>query len=211
MKSIEIPSTHIGQLSLPAIARELKNNGQRTCIDTVNWLKYSYKPLVSLYLGHTSSHLWCLFNVCEQHVLARNMDTNSNVWEDSCVEIFVADQDGRHYYNFEINCTGTALAARRCSREVFQLLAPEQVQSIVRLGSLPHEPIDEHGPALSWQLAVGLPFSLLGLDTVPPVLWGNFYKCGDGTVQPHYLSWAPIGTPEPNFHQPQFFGKLILV
>ena len=113
MKSIEIPAVHIGQLTLPAITQELKSQGRPTCIDVVNWAKYGYKPMVNLYLGHSSSHLWCLFNVCEQHVLARNTVTNSNVWEDSCVEIFIADQDGRHYYNFEINCIGTALAARR--------------------------------------------------------------------------------------------------
>lgn len=145
MKSIEIPAVHIGQLTLPAIAQELKSQGRPTCIDVVNWAKYGYKPMVNLYLGHSSSRLWCLFNVCEQHVLARNTVTNSNVWEDSCVEIFIADQDGRHYYNFEINCIGTALAARRCSQDVFQLLTPSQVQSIVRLGSLPPSPSTSMG------------------------------------------------------------------
>ena len=40
MKSIEIPAVHIGQLTLPAIAQELKSQGRPTCIDVVNWAKY---------------------------------------------------------------------------------------------------------------------------------------------------------------------------
>jgi hypothetical protein len=36
----------------------------------------------------------------------------------------------------------------------------------------------------------------------------NFYKCGDKTEEPHYLSWSPIDTPEPDFHVPSFFGLL---
>lgn len=37
----------------------------------------------------------------------------------------------------------------------------------------------------------------------------NFYKCGDNTSKPHYLSWNPIGTESPDFHRPDFFGNLI--
>ena len=31
---------------------------------------------------------------------------------------------------------------------------------------------------------------------------GNFYKCGDKLENPHYLSWEPVRTPDPNFHLP---------
>ncbi|MFA5695554.1 MAG: carbohydrate-binding family 9-like protein, partial [Proteiniphilum sp.] len=36
----------------------------------------------------------------------------------------------------------------------------------------------------------------------------NFYKCGDETAEPHYISWSPIDLPAPDFHAPQFFGLL---
>jgi len=36
----------------------------------------------------------------------------------------------------------------------------------------------------------------------------NFFKCGDDTQQPHFLSWQPIDTPRPDFHRPEFFGFL---
>ena len=38
----------------------------------------------------------------------------------------------------------------------------------------------------------------------------GFYKCGDKTAHPHFLSWNPVGTPAPDFHRPDFFGELIL-
>jgi hypothetical protein len=56
-----------------------------------------------------------------------------------------------------------------------------------------------------------IPFSLLGLKDVPQSLNCNFYKCGDKCMHPHYLSWSPIGLPEPNFHCPEFFGKINLI
>ena len=35
---------------------------------------------------------------------------------------------------------------------------------------------------------------------------GNFYKCGDHTVNPHWGSWAPVDKVD--FHVPLLFGDL---
>ena len=43
------------------------------------------------------------------------------------------------------------------------------------------------------------------------ILYGNFYKCGDGTAVPHYGMWSPVGTAEPDFHRPEYFGELAVV
>ena len=45
---------------------------------------------------------------------------------------------------------------------------------------------------------------------MPEKLLGNFYKCGDATLLPHYLSWSQIDTEQPDFHRPEFFGELLL-
>ena len=42
------------------------------------------------------------------------------------------------------------------------------------------------------------------------VLRGNFCKCGNLTVQKHYLLWNPIESDTPNFHLPEYFGVLVL-
>ena len=56
------------------------------------------------------------------------------------------------------------------------------------------------------------PSHLIGLDpaNLPHSIRANFYKCGDKTAHPHYLSWSPIDTPKPDFHRPDFFGELLL-
>jgi hypothetical protein len=41
-------------------------------------------------------------------------------------------------------------------------------------------------------------------------LRANFYKWGDGTSVPHYLTWSHIVTETPDFHRPEFFGELFL-
>lgn len=41
-------------------------------------------------------------------------------------------------------------------------------------------------------------------------LRGNFYKCGDATVQPHYLAWNPVTSETPAFHRPWEFGEIVL-
>jgi hypothetical protein len=37
----------------------------------------------------------------------------------------------------------------------------------------------------------------------------NFYKCGDGTPEPHFVTWNPVGTENPDYHRPEFFGKVL--
>jgi len=39
----------------------------------------------------------------------------------------------------------------------------------------------------------------------------NFYKCGDMLTVPHYVTWNPVGTENPDYHQPKYFGLLKFV
>ena len=41
-------------------------------------------------------------------------------------------------------------------------------------------------------------------------LWANFYVCGDRTPCPCYGAWNDVQTTTPDFHRPEFFGRLIL-
>ena len=38
----------------------------------------------------------------------------------------------------------------------------------------------------------------------------NFYKCGDDIQPEHELMWNPITNGNADFHQPEFFGELVL-
>lgn len=209
MKTLTIPKIKLSEDSFISLSNVILLQGVRADINTVNWAGYPYKPRVIMHVGHTATHLWFHFFVSENHVLAANLEHNSNVWEDSCVEIFIGDPDGVHYFNFENNCIGTGLVARRLSQTDFELFPVDKVAQVVRLSSLPHQLVDDKDGG-TWQLVVGIPFELIGLSAAPKELRGNFYKCGDNTATPHFLSWAPIDTPTPSFHQPKFFGRLIL-
>ena len=57
-------------------------------------------------------------------------------------------------------------------------------------------------------IAEVIPFSILGLGEAPKSIMANFYKCGDKCEKPHFLSMAPIDTPSPCFHCPEFFQEV---
>lgn len=174
----------------------------------INWKEFPYKPDVTVRLGYSSTALAILFEVEEDHVLGSNMEDCGPVWEDSCCEFFVSDPCGEGYFNFEMNCIGTLLAAKRRSRDDFEFLTKEQLRSIARYCSLPHAPTDSVKCGQKYWIAEVIPFSLLGLEEVPKSLRANFYKCGDKCNKVHFLSMAPVGTPSPDFHRPEFFQEI---
>lgn len=177
-------------------------------VGCVNWAEYPYAPEVSLKPAFSDTHLALLYTVNEEHILGTVMEFNGPVWEDSCVETFIKDPVGEGYYNIEVNCIGTPLAAHRLSRTDFEHFDAERMSRIRCFSSLGHEATDRKDG--EWTVCELIPFGLLGLDKAPESLEMNFYKCGDNCRRPHYLSWSPIGLETPNFHCPEFFGKIRL-
>ena len=180
-------------------------------IDCVNWPSYPYAPRATFRIAHSDEVLAIMFEVEEEHIRALNTTPNGPVWEDSCVEFFVANPAGEGYFNFEVNCISTALAALRRSRTDADHFDEERIAQVRRFGSLPTAPIDSRGEGQQWWMVEIIPFSLLGLKEPPQSISCNFYKCGDRCSRPHFLSWSPIDCEEPNFHKPEFFGKVDLV
>ena len=176
-----------------------------------NWPdQYPYAPQVSFRMFHTGEVLMLRFDVAEQYTAAAAAADNGPVWQDSCVEFFIAPDDNG-YYNFEINCIGTLLLAHRRERKVDVVhAAPEVLALVRRTPTLPHETFDERRGDNRWSMTVAIPARALfrhsfgSWDGV--VARMNLYKCGDNLSVPHFLSWRPISTPAPDFHRPEFFG-----
>lgn len=208
LRSTYIPN--LRQLSDSELVATLRGSVKENPIDTVNWSDYPYAPRVIFRFAHSEEALTVMFEVEEEHLRAVTLDNNGPVWEDSCVEFFVKNPVGEGYFNFEINCVGTALAAKRKARNDAQMFTSEQLECVRRFGSLPHEVVDSVGEGQRWWLVEVIPFSVLGLQSAPERLEANFYKCGDGCRKVHFLSWSPIALPEPNFHCPDFFGEVVL-
>lgn len=194
-----------------SLSERVQKEGATLEVKTANWAEYPYVPEVKATLAHDDEMLYCLFDVNEKHLLVKTLENNGPVWEDSCVEIFIADPDGKHYYNFETNAAGVGLASRRESRENFERFNEKEMGEIIRQSSLEKKTYDEKdADGIHWTLLVGIPFRLIGYDKAPESLRMNIYKCGDATETPHFVSWAPINVETPDFHRPEFFQEVKL-
>lgn len=214
MKSIKVPFIPgLAEMSFGELLSVMETRAARDYVANVNWpSEYPYKPVAAFDVARSEEHLFISYLVRGLDLKAVFADSNDPVWQDSCVEFFVKAPGWSHYFNFEVNCIGTCLASQKFSPDHREFLSPENIATIVRHTSLERKTFEERGGIFQWQVAVGIPFRLIGLDpaSLPPVLKANIYKCADNTSHPHYLSWSPITHPKPNFHLPEFFGELEL-
>ena len=190
MRQIQVP--FIADFEEVDLDTALELEGARFQVDQVNWpAAFPYAPLCAGRIARTEDALVVDFRVSGLDLRALNTEDNGSQWEDSCVEVFIENPDGSEYYNFEINPIGKILAATGPGREGRVKRPAEEMEEILRIARF-------EGPQ---EYAGG---------NLPEKLRANFYKCGDKTAHPHFLSWNPVGTPSPDFHRPEFFGELIL-
>ncbi len=178
-------------------------------IDQLNWEEFSYRPATQFNLAHNGQYLYILFNVDEKNVRATYLNDNDSVWEDSCVEAFISKDKGGEYFNFEFSCIGTALAGVGKLRNDRVRMNQSKTSLIKREASLGKEIIAKENVDAQWWLLAQIPLDMIKVES-GEAIYCNFYKCGDKTVHPHFLSWKPIDTPKPDFHQPKFFSELML-
>jgi hypothetical protein len=172
------------------------------------WPAYPYKPAVQFTIAHDGSHIFLKYWVTEKAIRAVNSQPNSSVWEDSCVEFFISIDDTA-YYNFEFNCMGIPLVGYGASKTQRSLLPEATVMKIATRSLINRLPGNNN---LQWELTVRIPITTF-IHHQPVTLSGlngraNFYKCGDLLPEPHFVTWADIETPEPDFHRPAHFGQL---
>lgn len=184
-----------------------------TAIDNVNWPEaFPYKPKVEFAFAHTGEALLLHYRVEEQSVRAVAQKDHEHIWEDACVEFFCMPAGDGIYYNVECNCTGKLLVAAGKDRHERKPAPVEVMKSIDRWASLGTEPFDTRMEPTKWELSLRLPigtFFLHKLDSFDGLTAsGNVYKCGDCLPVPHFISWNPIKTENPDFHRPDFFGQI---
>lgn len=210
-QEINKESTDMNTLKVPSVGGFADlDKFAKASIASVNWPDaFPYAPEVKLSVAHTADRLLVRFDVTEDNPKAVTTENNGPVWEDSCCEFFVSIPGQPGYFNFETNCIGAGLAAKRTSREDCVHFDDEKMAKVIRRSTLGCQPLDIK-ETTAWALELEVPFEVLGLDGCPECLNANFYKCGDKTDKPHYISWNRIDNPKPNFHLPEFFGTLVL-
>lgn len=173
---------------------------------------FPYVPKASAELEFRENCMHIHYMVTEDQIVANVDEDLGHVWEDSCVEFFVSPLADGYYYNIECNCVGKiymAFGKDRYERE----LAPESVlSSIRRKTTMGEKAFGVKEEECSWEVDLEIPYTALfkhelkNLDGLCPT--GNFYKCGGTGRWTHFVSWAPIDTPAPDFHRPEFFVSL---
>jgi hypothetical protein len=212
MQSLKIPYiAEIKDVSSVYNRAALQSAGVEIAVSVCNWPDYLYSPEVKVFAGHTRNHLWLLYEVKSDHYRLKAFIDQEAVWEDSCVEFFVSsgNQADAEYWNFEFNALGTCLSAYG-TKSYREFLPETSTKQILRFSSLNGSRLPAEGDLFDWSLVVAIPLNLIGLKKGKP-FWGNFYKCGDETKIPHFLSWKGIKSGSPDFHLPQFFGEMILL
>ncbi len=198
-------------VSLSEASHLLEKQAVTNPIQVVNWKEYDYQPQVKFRIGHIKNEIWLKYYVREKHLRAMETRTNGDVYKDSCVEFFISPED-ENYYNFEFNCIGTIHLAWGPGRHDRKFVDPAVVEKIEIESSLGSQPFDKKSGDFEWEMMIRIPiecFAYTKFKTFSGLsARANFYKCGDETAEPHYVTWNPIDLEKPDYHRPEFFGKL---
>jgi hypothetical protein len=171
------------------------------------WPSYPYKPETAFAIAYSNDCIFLKYFVKEKSIKAAAGDINGAVWNDACVEFFISFDD-KGYYNLEFNCIGTALGGFGKGKEDRNGIAENFLREIKYVACITNKPDNIH-----WELTLIIPASVFVYHNIT-LLKGaeckaNFYKCGDGLHEPHFIAWSAIESPEPDFHLPQFFGDIV--
>ena len=184
----------------------------------INWDSLDTFPINRLYwsektditaeakICYDTSFLYVQLSARETHIRAEESGPLGLPCEDSCLEFFLSPEpEDKRYLNFEINPNGCIYSGIATSIDNLLRLVPEN-QNLFH----PQTERTKNG----WTATLQIPFSYLRMffpnfeATPGKRVLANFYKCGDKTVLPHFLSWNELTSPVPNFHRPCDFGEL---
>lgn len=154
---------------------------------------------------HDGARLYLRMEAEESPVRATLTGPLEQVCRDSCLEFFFAPDGGERYFNFELNPLGTLCLGFGAGRAARVRQVPKDLEPFR---------IEPYVTPKGWGVTFAVPADFVRLYCPPFTLSGelaaNFYKCGDDAPIPHYLAWAPLTSPVPDFHRRQDFGRLIL-
>ena len=176
------------------------NVAEVTC---VNWKEFPDAPYTTAKILYNDYGIWVQMQTDEKEILARCTTQNGDVSCDSCMEFFFRPNENDPYYlNFEFNAFGTMYFGKRTDR--YNFINPEAKNSDFDVKNF-----IENG---NWILQYCIPFayidSLFGSHT--KTMYANLFKVGVDTAVRHYVTYAPIDTPAPDFHRPESFVEFVL-
>jgi hypothetical protein len=186
-------------------------------IDKYPWYKKGVQQNTQVKLCASNETLFIQIIAQDSYSFAKQTQLNHMlICEDSCVEFFFSPSGilGSSYVNVEVNCCGTLHVAYGAGRENRQFISLEAASLITRSSSISSPIKLESKNDTQWKVEIALPFTAIEQLTgelVNKDKWfANFYRCG-GRTQPQYAVWNNIDVPEPDYHRPEHFGKLVFI
>lgn len=123
--------------------------------------------------------------------------------------------DDNRYFNFELNAFGTYLVGIGFDRHNLEFIDEKIIKDIFSVKNK-IEKVKRNGEELyKIELEFSIPYKFITkyFENFKPqsnnIIKGNFYKCGDKTLFPHYGCWNNINHTIFDFHRSEFFGTLI--
>lgn len=177
-----------------------------------------HPPEVRARLAYDDEAIYVIFRVEDRYVRAVAREHQDAVCLDSCVEFFFTPgtDPAAGYFNLEMNCGGTVLFRYNTAPRKGEPIAPADIDRMRIAHVMPRIVDPEITEPTTWTVEYRLPFGLIAkycpgaARPGPGVAWrANFYKCADETSHPHWLTWARVDRPRPDFHVPESFGTLV--
>ena len=165
------------------------------------WKEFSPTPITSFKVLRGPEGISVLMRSEEKNIRCECTKENGMVCEDSCMEFFFKpDPLDLNYFNFEFNPKGVMHLGLGTGRHERKLIDEDRktfsIETLIKDGE--------------WILKFYIPHDFLAkyFKRVAPVCKGNFYKCGDLTDHQHYGTWSEVEVEHPDFHVPDFFGRI---
>lgn len=189
------------------IKKEAVDVADKFHISNKLWGYTDYNSEVYAQVSYDDEGFNVKFTVFESNPKRTKKEHLEHVHLDSCVEFFCnfSPETSDKYINFEANANGVMNAAFRSDRHNSQKLLKEEIEDFG---------IETEIKSGVWTVSYKIGFSFLkkyypDFDiTKTGYVKCNFYKCGDETEVMHFLSYFKVGTPKPDFHRPEYFGKV---
>lgn len=157
-------------------------------------------------LCYDAEAIYVRLSAREANIRAEVKDVTGAPCEDSCLEFFFCPMpEGKTYMNIEFNPNCCMYMGIGTNRYDMIRLLPEKENLLEAAASRTED---------GWEITYRIETAFLRRffpefkAESGAMMRGNFYKCGDCTVQEHYYSWNPVELADPEFHCSEFFGKL---
>lgn len=177
-------------------------------VDQFNW-GGDYRPQTFGRMAYVKNQGFYLKMTClETDPVCHYEKDNDPVYLDSTMEAFLAlCPPSDYYFNFEFNSKAALLAKYGSSRHGRTFFTQDQLALVKREIQILSD---------RWEITLLFPESVLH-DYFPDFhaadgtrIRLNFFKLAEGDEMTHFASYAPIDSPKPNFHLPQFFADGII-